>query len=235
MMSLEEIIFFNRVPNVKRLHEFGFQRSPDGTQLQWEKTIHDGDFTMRVSADTAQSTFETHVYDTDFDDEYVVFRQADDTGAFAGSVREEVIETLKDIAIHCCDIDPTYTPKIWIVPSNMKLFDLDRAFSMTDILMWQQVRGVKVGDEVFVYNSAPESALRYRCQVIQTHIPYEYKDEHFEMHEVMDLKKLDVYAPEQWNLPILRTYGVTTVRGPRHMPDMLRKAIMRESAQIDKR
>lgn len=54
----------------------------------------------------------------------------------------------------------------WIFPCNKEYFDIDGAFKNMEYLNWDiQNHKVEVGDYVYIYVSAPESAIRYKCVV----------------------------------------------------------------------
>ncbi len=116
----------------------------------------------------------------------------------------------------------------WIVPANPKYFDLDHAFEISDLLYWKQSSKVKVGDLVYIYYGAPYSELRYLCVAVQTDIPYKGAyDGPINMETLMRLKKLCFFDQNKLNRKKLAEFGVTNIRGPRYMPEELKKEISR--------
>lgn len=118
--------------------------------------------------------------------------------------------------------------RVWIVPANPKYYDLKKAFSQSETILWKQSSHISVEDRVFLYVAAPVSAILYQCQAVEVDIPYKYDDGKLHMSRVMKLKRLAEYAPDflTWNK--LKEYGVSAVRGPRSMPDSLLREIEME-------
>lgn len=120
-------------------------------------------------------------------------------------------------------------PRSWIVPANYHYFDLEAAFAASDLLNWKQTSSVAAGDIVYLYVGAPVSAVRYRCQVLETGIPYDYDDGKVRMRRVMKLKRLFTYPPGAFPLSRLRSYGVQGVRSARGLPPALARALEAEA------
>lgn len=117
-------------------------------------------------------------------------------------------------------------PKEWIVPANPKYYDIEAAFSDTDEIEWKQGKGIKTGDVVFMYVAAPVSAILYKCSVTETDIPYLFDDGKVHMTNLMRIKLLKRYKPEEFTFEILgRDYGIFAVRGPRGIPESLSEAL----------
>ena len=104
----------------------------------------------------------------------------------------------------------------WIIPANPKYFDICSHFDSQDINNWKQGAGVKKGDIVYMYVGAPNSALMYKCQVLDTDIPYEPK-----IMCYLDKKKKKNSIP----FSRMKELGVTAVRGPRYMTEDLKKEV----------
>ena len=59
----------------------------------------------------------------------------------------------------------------WIVPGNLKSFDVVAAFNKLDMIDWrQQLKSVEPGDLVYIYVGAPISAIKYSCEVLLTNL-----------------------------------------------------------------
>jgi hypothetical protein len=81
---------------------------------------------------------------------------------------------------------------------------------------------------VYIYYGAPYSELRYLCAAVQTDIPYQgVNDRPVNMETLMRLKKLCFFDGNRLNRKKLAEYGVTNIRGPRYMPEDLKKEISR--------
>ncbi len=113
--------------------------------------------------------------------------------------------------------------KSWLIPANYHYYDVDKAFGARDIIEWKQSNRVMVGDVVYMYISAPISAVVYQCEVMQTDIPFEYQDEHLQIKKVMKIKKLYRYPNDAYPLDRLKLFGINSIRGPRGVPDILLK------------
>ena len=117
-------------------------------------------------------------------------------------------------------------PKDWIVPAYPKYYDVEAAFSGKDEIDWKQGKGIKTGDTVFLYVAAPVSAILYKCRVTKTDIPFQYSDGNVHMTSLMKIRLLKRYRPNQFTFDVLgKEYGIFAVRGPRGIPDQLRKAL----------
>lgn len=122
-----------------------------------------------------------------------------------------------------------YTEEVneWIVPANPKFYDVINCFDDTGTVLWKQSSNISQGDIVYLYVAAPYSSLMYKCEVIETNIPYKYKDKNISMSTVMKLKLIKKFDKDKYTFDILKKYGVTAIRGPRYMPKNL-------SAKIEK-
>ena len=83
--------------------------------------------------------------------------------------------------------------RYWIAPANPKYYNLEKAFSESETILWKQSSHVSVGDLVYLYIAAPVSAIRYKCQAVEVDSPYQYDDGKVHMNHVMKLKYLEQY------------------------------------------
>ena len=57
----------------------------------------------------------------------------------------------------------------WIVPCNLKYYDVEGAFQTLKTVDWkQQVAKVQKNDTVLIYISSPVRAILYNCTVVKT-------------------------------------------------------------------
>lgn len=112
-------------------------------------------------------------------------------------------------------------PQAWIVPANQKYYDIMHAFVNTDTIIWKQSTNIRVGDTVFLYVAAPIKAIIYRCQVTKTNIPYQYESPHLKITHVMRLQLEKEYDHDLFSLKFIKQHGVSSVQGPRHVPQEL--------------
>lgn len=132
--------------------------------------------------------------------------------------------TLTDEALHRLVLASRKTltkPRSWLFPANPKYYDIMHAFAATDLLTWKQSARVRAGDTVFLYVSAPVKAIIYRCRVVKTDIPCDYRGANLKIDQVMQLQLEHRYDHAQFPLSLLRQYGVKSVQGPRHLPAAL--------------
>lgn len=120
-------------------------------------------------------------------------------------------------------------PKEWLLPANPKYYDVEHAFDKEEVIDWKQGSGIKKGDMVFLYVTAPVSAVLYQCKVGETDIPCRYQDENLTMTRLMKIKLLRRYPPDRFTFGLLKgKYGINAVRGPRGIPASLSAALQAE-------
>lgn len=54
----------------------------------------------------------------------------------------------------------------WIIPCNIKYFDVRTHFQSTPFVVWKNAFTIRVGDTVYIYMGAPLSQIKYRCTVV---------------------------------------------------------------------
>ena len=113
----------------------------------------------------------------------------------------------------------------WIVPANPKYYDIINAFNDTDTIIWKQSNNIAAGDIVYLYVAEPYSAILYKCEAIETDIPYEYKDKNLSIKKVMKIKLLKKYKEDEFTFKKLNEYGIKAIRGPRSVTDKLSKKL----------
>ena len=119
----------------------------------------------------------------------------------------------------------TESPNEWIIPANPKFYDVINCFNDTDTIIWKPSNNIKVGDMVYLYVASPYSAILYKCEVVDSDIPYQYKDKNVSMNRVMKIKLLKKFNEDKYTFTKLNEYGIKAVRGPRSMPEKLSKEI----------
>ncbi|MBQ6174470.1 MAG: MmcQ/YjbR family DNA-binding protein [Clostridia bacterium] len=123
-------------------------------------------------------------------------------------------------------------PKEWLIPSNLLYYDSVHAFDGTDEIEWKQGRGIKVGDTVFMYIGTPVSAIRYKCLVTETDIPWHFSRDGLTINSLMRIRLVRRYNPSAFTLETLREeYGIFGVRGPRGVPPKLSRALAKDEPQ----
>ena len=54
----------------------------------------------------------------------------------------------------------------WIIPCNVKYFDVINHFKASQTVVWKNISSAKVGDIVYIYLGSPFCEIRYKCIVI---------------------------------------------------------------------
>ncbi|MCR5625784.1 MAG: MmcQ/YjbR family DNA-binding protein [Lachnospiraceae bacterium] len=117
-------------------------------------------------------------------------------------------------------------PKEWLIPANPAYYDIVHAFDDKKEIDWKQGNGIKTGDTIYMYVGSPISAIMYKCTVIKTDIPYDYKDENLTIKALMRIKLKKRYKPDKFTFDVLKSeYGIYAVRGPRGIPGSLSNAL----------
>ena len=113
----------------------------------------------------------------------------------------------------------------WIVPANPKYYDIINAFNDTDTITWKQSNNIAKGDIVYLYVGAPYSSIMYKCEAIETDIPYEFKNKYLSINMVMKIKLLKRYKKGEFDFKRLNECGVNAIRGPRSITAKLSKEL----------
>ena len=118
------------------------------------------------------------------------------------------------------------TSDAWLIPSNPAMYDVDAGFAGGREIEWHQHNNIKPGDEVYIYSSAPNSAIMYRCEVTASDLGYNGMFKGKEGYErSMRLRLVEKYPKEKYPLSFMKEHGASAVRGARRMPEQLLKAM----------
>ncbi len=105
---------------------------------------------------------------------------------------------------------------VWLVPANPKYYDIERAFRESEEIMWKQAANIRKGDLVYMYVAKPVAAVRYKCVVTQTDIPYSFSSKQVRMTKIMRIRLIKEYPADLASHEYLKSIGITYIRGPRH-------------------
>ena len=115
----------------------------------------------------------------------------------------------------------------WIIPANLESYDLYGAFKNFNSLDWgysKSTKNIKVGDIVYIYVSAPESCIRYKCKVTKINIDYlEIDDTKFCKNYInkppfFEIKKIKEICSGDIPLKKLREHGIKrNIQGGQHL------------------
>lgn len=115
----------------------------------------------------------------------------------------------------------------WVIPSNPKIYNVDAGFRAgKGVIEWHQHNDIKAGDEVYIYSSAPNSAILYRCEAVETDLVYRgmFKDSKGYKRS-MRIRLIEKYPPDKYPLTFIKAHGGSVVRSARSMPKELLEAI----------
>ncbi|MBQ3394333.1 MAG: MmcQ/YjbR family DNA-binding protein [Oscillospiraceae bacterium] len=105
---------------------------------------------------------------------------------------------------------------IWLMPANPKYYDVEKAFRENDEIMWKQAANICKGDIVYMYVAKPVAAIRYKCVVTETDIPYSFTSKKVRMTRIMRIRLIKEYPADLASHEYLKSIGITYIRGPRH-------------------
>lgn len=117
----------------------------------------------------------------------------------------------------------------WIIPCNLKYYDVDSAFSTLTRIDWKQsLKNVEVGDIVYIYVGTPVKAIRYKCLVNKVNLPAPEIDDsdyirngepYLGYGNLMELELIRAYDAERLSLSKLREHGLKgNIQGPCSLP-----------------
>lgn len=112
-------------------------------------------------------------------------------------------------------------PDYWVIPANLKYYDIDAEFSEDPVVLWTQKASIKKNDFVIIYITAPTKAVRYICQVLESDIPNEGYRENPNIKTLMRLKMIVKLNDDQLTFDKMSSLGVKAVRGPRRITPQL--------------
>lgn len=111
----------------------------------------------------------------------------------------------------------------WLIPANLKYYDVINCFNDTDIIEWKQSNDIHVGDIIYIYITNPYSSIFYKCEAIEVNIPFDYSDNNLSMKKIMKIKLLKRYKQDEINFLKLNNLGIMAVRGPRKISEEITK------------
>lgn len=129
-----------------------------------------------------------------------------------GSVADDEILRLIDVSRSYADPQKSAVRASYLIPSNPKIYDVDAEFERSGQIMWHEVRGVRVGDAVYIYFGSPVSAVRYRCEVTDTGLTADY-----DSRPQMLLRPTVRYDDDFCPFTRLKELGIRAVRGARRV------------------
>ena len=124
----------------------------------------------------------------------------------------------------------------WIIPCNLKYYDVKGAFSKFKAIDWKQsAKNICVGDIVYIYVGKPISAIKYKCRVNKTNLSkVEIDDSEFVINgenyenygNHMELELIREYAGTELTRDMLVENGLKgNILGPRRVDVLIQESI----------
>ena len=134
----------------------------------------------------------------------------------------------------------------WVIPCNIKSYDVINAFENLDIIDWKQSRNLseaKVGDIVFIYVSKPVQAIKYKCCITNINKPTSTSDDHSYIIKgdsyanygnYMELKLIKMFDSDSLTISYLKENGLRgNIQGPSRVLGKLKDYIQTVDSQKD--
>ncbi len=120
----------------------------------------------------------------------------------------------------------------WIIPCNLKYYDVIAAFKELKVLNWKQSsKSIKIGDEVYIYVGKPIQSILYKCIVNKVNLKsqeiddtkYVLDGELFEYYgNYMELQLIEEFNKSKYSLTVLKQNGLKgNIQGPRRVNGIL--------------
>lgn len=111
----------------------------------------------------------------------------------------------------------------WIIPCNIKYYDVKGAFNKFQVIEWKQTVNVQKGDIVYIYIGRPIQQIKYKCVAIDVDLKKATIDDrefvldgsNYENYgRYMQLKLIEEYEDGMFNLEQLKSNGLSSVQSP---------------------
>lgn len=122
----------------------------------------------------------------------------------------------------------------WIIPCNIKYYDVIGAFNKFDVINWKQSTNIEAGDIVYIYIGKPYSSIKYKCIATKADIREpEIDDKEFVIQgdrytnygRYMEIKLLKEFDDEIFSIYKLKENGLKSIQGPLKITLQLRDYI----------
>ena len=124
----------------------------------------------------------------------------------------------------------------WIIPCNLKYYNVKGAFSKFKAIDWKQsAKNICVGDIVYIYVGKPISAIKYKCRVNKTNLSkVEIDDSEFVINgenyenygNHMELELIREYADTELTRDMLVENGLKgNIQDPRRVDVLIQESI----------
>lgn len=121
----------------------------------------------------------------------------------------------------------------WVIPCNVKVFDVVEHFKNSNIICWKRGAGEKAGDDVYIYVGIPFKAIMYRCVVEDDNVgdqemkehPYATKGNYGAGYRYMKLRRVFTFEKPVL-LETIKDLGVYMVRKQTRVDKKVLKYLM---------
>lgn len=119
----------------------------------------------------------------------------------------------------------------WIIPCNIKYYDVVGVFKKFKIIDWKQSTNISINDIVYIYLGKPWKQIKYKCIVREVNLKQASREDvefildgsqYIDYGRYMRLELIDEYIDGMFTNLELKENGVTSVQGPRTVPERLR-------------
>lgn len=109
----------------------------------------------------------------------------------------------------------------WLIPANPAYYDVVNMFNNSVMANWKQYNNILVGDIIYLYVGSPYKEIMFKCEVVETNIPYEFKNDNLTINNLIKIKLLKKYKSQEFSFKRLNELGIKAIRGPRLIPNNL--------------
>lgn len=128
----------------------------------------------------------------------------------------------------------------WVIPCNVKFYNVVAAFDKLDVIDWKQnpnLKKAKKGDVLYIYISVPIKSIKYQCLIKEVNKPKSTIDDsqfvikgdnYINYGNYMELKLLNKLDDDQLDLEFLQDNGLKgNVQGPMTLKEPLKSYIQK--------
>lgn len=112
-------------------------------------------------------------------------------------------------------------PDYWVIPANLKYYDIDAEFRASKEILWTQKASIKAGDYLLIYITAPTKAIRYLCRVTESDISNQGYRRNTSIKSLMRIQLLHQFPDDLLTFEVMKDHDVRAVRGPRRITPQL--------------
>ena len=109
----------------------------------------------------------------------------------------------------------------WLIPCNIKFFNLIEHFEHHDEVVWKAYKGFSVGDLAYIYIGVPFKKVMYMCKVVDKDVAPEVLEENQYAvrtkrisynSRYVKLKLIKKFSDERLSLEVLKENGLGQVQ-----------------------